>query len=152
MTESIVRHRYPKPADMAAGAALPAFSTGVKQLQELLNGARGRRFTFDTIRLSLLALGKTTRRKTMMGEKTMRTVLGALAALFMLSAYAMAAEAEGHIKKVDRDKMIITLDDGKSYKLPGETDMDGIKEGMDIVLAYDKVDGQNLVTDMQTSE
>jgi Cu/Ag efflux protein CusF len=48
--------------------------------------------------------------------------------------------------------MTITLDDGKSYKLPGETDMDGIKEGMDIVLAYDKVDGQNLVTDMQTSE
>jgi len=88
----------------------------------------------------------------MMGEKTMRTVLGALTALLMLSAYAMAAEAEGHIKKVDRDKMIITLDDGKSYKLPGETDMDGIKEGMDIVLAYDKVDGQNLVTDMQTSE
>jgi Cu/Ag efflux protein CusF len=137
---------------MAAGAALPAFSTGVNQLQELLNGVRGRRFTFDTIRLSLLALGKTTRRKRMMGEKTMRTILGALAALLMLSAYAMAAEAEGHIKKVDRDKMTITLDDGKSYKLPGETDMDGIKEGMDIVLAYDKVDGQNLVTDMQTSE
>ena len=92
-----------------------------------------------------------------MGEKTMRTVtmrtvLGALAALLMLSAYAMAAEAEGLIKKVDRDKMTITLDDGKSYKLPGETDMDGIKEGMDVVLAYDKVDGQNLVTDMQTSE
>jgi hypothetical protein len=30
--------------------------------------------------------------------------------------------------------------------------MDGIKEGMDVVLAYDKVDGENLVTDMQTSE
>jgi Cu/Ag efflux protein CusF len=112
----------------------------------------GRRFTFDTIRLSLLALGKSTRRIRKMGEKTMRTILAAMAGLLMLSAYAMAAEAEGHIKKVDRDKMIITLDDGKSYKLPGETDMDGIKEGMDVVLAYDKVDGENLVTDMQTSE
>jgi len=87
-----------------------------------------------------------------MGDKTMRRIIGALAALLMLSGYALAAETEGHIKKVDRDKMIITLDDGKSYKLPGETDMDGIKEGMDVVLAYDKVDGQNLVTDMQTSE
>ena len=87
-----------------------------------------------------------------MGEKKMRCIPAALAALLMLSGTALAAEAEGHIKKVDRDKMIITLDDGKSYKLPGETDMDGIKEGMDIVLAYDKVDGQNLVTDMQTSE
>ena len=87
-----------------------------------------------------------------MGEKAMRRTVGALAALLMLSGYALAAEAEGHIKKVDRDKMIITLDDGKSYKLPGETDMDAIKEGMDVILAYDKVDGQNLVTDMQTSE
>jgi Cu/Ag efflux protein CusF len=112
----------------------------------------GQRFTFDTIRFSLLALGKSTRRIRKMGEKTMRTILAAMAGLLMLSAYAMAAEAEGHIKKVDRDKMIITLDDGKSYKLPGETDMDGIKEGMDVVLAYDKVDGENLVTDMQTSE
>lgn len=87
-----------------------------------------------------------------MGEKTMRTILGAVTALLLLSTYAMAAEAEGHITKVDRDKMTITLDDGKSYRLPGETDMDAIKEGMDIVLAYDKVDGENLVTDMQTSE
>ena len=87
-----------------------------------------------------------------MGDKTMRRMLGALAALLMLSGYTLAAEAEGHIKKIDRDKMTITLDDGKSYKLPGETDMDGIKEGMDVVLAYDKVDGENLVTDMQTSE
>ena len=63
-----------------------------------------------------------------------------------------ACAAFGGLKKVDREKMTITLDDGKSYKLPGETDMDGIKEGMDIVLAYDKVDGENLVTDMQTSE
>jgi Cu/Ag efflux protein CusF len=87
-----------------------------------------------------------------MGDNKMRRAIGALAALLMLSGFAFAAEAEGHIKKVDRDKMTITLDDGKSYKLPGETDMDGIKEGMDVVLAYDKVDGENLVTDMQTSE
>jgi Cu/Ag efflux protein CusF len=128
------------------------FEQGSNDLQELLIGTDSRRFTFDTIRLSLLALGKSPRRIRKMGEKTMRTIMGALAALLMLSVYAMAAEAEGHIKKVDREKMTITLDDGKSYKLPGETDMDGIKEGMDIVLAYDKVDGENLVTDMQTSE
>jgi Cu/Ag efflux protein CusF len=128
------------------------FRQGSNNLQELLMWLAGRRFTFDTIPLSLTALGKSTRRTRKMGEKTMRTILAAMAGLLMLSAYAMAAEAEGHIKKVDRDKMTITLDDGKSYKLPGETDMDGIKEGMDIVLAYDKVDGENLVTDMQTSE
>ena len=87
-----------------------------------------------------------------MGEKTMRAVLGALAALLMLSAYAMAAEAEGHIKKVDRDKMIITLDDGKSYKLPGEFDVSSLKEGMEVLLAYDEVGGENLITDMELPE
>jgi len=128
------------------------FRQGSNNLQELLMWLAGRRFTFDTIPLSLTPLGKSTRRTRKMGEKTMQTILAAMAGLLMLSSYAMAAEAEGHIKKVDRDKMTITLDDGKSYKLPGETDMDGIKEGMDVVLAYDKVDGENLVTDMQTSE
>ncbi len=82
----------------------------------------------------------------------MRTALAALAALLFLSNYALAAEAEGHIKKIDENTMTITLDDGKSYKLPGETDMDGIKEGMDVVLAYDRVDGENLVTDIQLPE
>ena len=82
----------------------------------------------------------------------MRSVVGAVAALLLLSSYAIAGEAEGHIKKIDRDKMTITLDDGKSYKLPGETDMDGIKEGMDVVLAYDKVKGENLVSDIELPE
>lgn len=82
----------------------------------------------------------------------MRTLIGTLAALLMLSAAAFAAEAEGHIKAIDRDKQTITLDDGKSYKLPGEFDMDSIKEGMDVVLAYDRIGGQNMITDMQLPE
>jgi hypothetical protein len=42
--------------------------------------------------------------------------------------------------------------DGKSYKLPGEFDVDELKEGMDILLAYDKVGGENLITDMELPE
>ena len=82
----------------------------------------------------------------------MRRVVAALAAILALSTAAFAAEAEGHITSIDRDKLTITLDDGKSYKLPGEFDMDAIKEGMEILLAYDQIDGQNLITDMQFSE
>ncbi len=77
---------------------------------------------------------------------------GALAAALMFSAAAFAAEAEGKIKTVDRDNLTITLDNGKSYKLPGEFDVDAIQEGMHVLLAYDEVDNQNMITDMELSE
>ena len=79
----------------------------------------------------------------------MRTVIGLLCAALLTSGTALAAEAEGHIKSIVQEKLTITLDDGKSYKLPGEFDMDSIKERMDVVLAYDEIDGQKLITDMQ---
>ncbi|MDW6020889.1 DUF1344 domain-containing protein [Mesorhizobium sp. BAC0120] len=82
----------------------------------------------------------------------MRTLIAAIFATFALSAVALAAEAEGHIKKIDADNQTITLDNGKSYKLPGEFDMSSIKEGMEILIAYDKIGGENLITDMEVPE
>jgi Cu/Ag efflux protein CusF len=82
----------------------------------------------------------------------MRTLIGALAAAIMISSAAYAAEAEGQIKKIDRDALTITLEDGKSYKLPDEFDVAALKEGMEIVLAYDEVGGVNQITDMQLPE
>lgn len=82
----------------------------------------------------------------------MRIVSGALAAMLMMATSAFAAEAEGRIKAIDRDNSVITLDNGKSYKLPGEFDVDQLKEGMEILLAYDKVGGENLITDMELPE
>jgi Cu/Ag efflux protein CusF len=82
----------------------------------------------------------------------MRIVSGALAAVLLIANNAFAAEAEGQIKAIDRDNSTITLTDGKSYKLPGEFDVDELKEGMDILLAYDKVGGENLITDMELPE
>lgn len=82
----------------------------------------------------------------------MRTLTGALCAVLMMAGVAFAAETEGKIKSIDREGLAITLDDGKSYKLPGEFDMDSIKEGMQVLLAYDEIGGQNLITDMQLPE
>lgn len=82
----------------------------------------------------------------------MRTVIGAFAAILALSTAAFSAEAEGHIKAIDRDKLTITLDNGKSYKLPGEFDVEALQEGMEVLLAYDKVGDENLITDMQLPE
>ncbi|RLP25152.1 DUF1344 domain-containing protein [Mesorhizobium sp. YM1C-6-2] len=86
----------------------------------------------------------------------MRSLTGALAAAMMLSTIvstgAFAAEAEGKVQAVDRDNLTITLENGKSYKLPGEFDVEAIKEGMQVLLAYDKVGDQNMITDMELSE
>ena len=78
-----------------------------------------------------------------------RILFGAVAAMLLVSTAAFAAQTEGLIKKIDRNTLIITLDDGKSYKMNAETDIDALKEGMDIVIAYDVTDGENVVTDMQ---
>ncbi len=82
----------------------------------------------------------------------MRILISAICAAFLMTSAAFAAEAEGKIKSIDVDNLTITLDDGQAYKLPGEFDMDSIKEGMEVLLAYDKIEGQNLITDMQLSE
>ena len=79
----------------------------------------------------------------------MRTLIGAVAATLLYSTAAFAGQTEGLIKKVDKDTLTLTLDDGKSYKLNAETDLDSLKPGMDIVIAYDVTNGENVVTDMQ---
>lgn len=82
----------------------------------------------------------------------MRMLIGAVAAALMISTAAYAAEAEGRIKAINKDAQTITLDNGKSYKLPGEFDVDSLKEGMEILIAYDQVGGENLITDMELPE
>ncbi|BCG89573.1 MULTISPECIES: DUF1344 domain-containing protein [Mesorhizobium] len=79
----------------------------------------------------------------------MRTLIGAVAAMLLCSTAAFAGQTEGLIKKIDKDALTLTLDDGKSYKLNAETDLDSLKPGMDIVIAYDVTNGENVVTDMQ---
>lgn len=78
-----------------------------------------------------------------------RILFGTVTATLLFSTAAFAAQTEGLIKKVDKNTLTITLDDGKSYKMNAETDIGSLKEGMDIVIAYDVTNGENVVTDMQ---
>ena len=88
----------------------------------------------------------------------MRTVTGMLSALLVAvglalsSGAAAAADDEGTISKVDREKLTITLDNGNTYKLSGEFDVEALKVGVDVVLAYDTVGGEKLVTDLVVYE
>ena len=69
--------------------------------------------------------------------------------LLISTAAAFAGQTEGLIKTIDKDTLTLTLEDGKSYKLNAETDLDALKPGMDIVIAYDVTNGENVVTDME---
>lgn len=82
----------------------------------------------------------------------MRILTGAVFALFLGATAAIAGQTEGHIQKIDKEAMTLTLDDGKSYKLNAEMDVDALKPGMDIVIAYDVTDGVNIITDMELPE
>lgn len=82
----------------------------------------------------------------------MRIAIAALGLLGLTMSAALAAQADGTIESVDATALTITLDDGKTYKLPPEIDMDGIKVGISVVIAYDKVGGQNQITDMDFPE
>ncbi|MCO6392088.1 DUF1344 domain-containing protein [Aliihoeflea aestuarii] len=74
------------------------------------------------------------------------TTLTASAVLF--AGAALAANDEGPIAQIDRETMTITLENGNSYKLPGEFDVESLSEGMDVFLAYEEIDGENQITDV----
>ena len=84
----------------------------------------------------------------------MRTVTGMLSALLVAaglalsSGAAMADDDEGTIRSVDREALTITLDNGNTYKLSGEFDVEALEEGVEVVLAYDTIGGEKLVTDL----
>lgn len=77
-----------------------------------------------------------------------RTIAAAGALTLMMLGAAFAADTEGEIKQVDVDTMTITLDDGKTYRLPAEMDMSAISEGITVIIAYDARDGVNQITDL----
>jgi len=78
----------------------------------------------------------------------MRIAVAALV-LGLICTPALAADAEGKITSVDPEAMTITLDDGSTYKLPPEVDMEAISDGAEVVIAYQVDDkGERQITDM----
>ncbi len=78
----------------------------------------------------------------------MRKLIACVVALTSTTFAAYAADADGKIKKVDAESMTIVLDDGNTYKLPDEMDISVVVEGADVIIAYDKKNGVNQITDM----
>lgn len=83
----------------------------------------------------------------------MRILIAALLAtaslLSPLSSLAQSMDIEATIKSVDVQKLSLTLDDGKMYKVPEEFNFDGLASGVKVVVFYTVVDGNRVVDDLQ---
>jgi Cu/Ag efflux protein CusF len=83
----------------------------------------------------------------------MRILIAALlatASMFSpLSSWAQSADIEATIKTVDMKSMSLTLDDGKTYKVPEEFNFEGLKAGVKVLVFFTMVDGSRVVDDLQ---
>ncbi|WP_117191026.1 DUF1344 domain-containing protein [Rhizobium terrae] len=83
----------------------------------------------------------------------MRILIAALlatASVFSpLNSWAQSADVEATIKSVDVRALSLTLDDGKTYKVPEEFNFEGLKSGVKVLVFYTVVDGSRLVDDLE---
>ncbi|NMG38864.1 DUF1344 domain-containing protein [Chelativorans sp. ZYF759] len=82
----------------------------------------------------------------------MRLAVAALTAFLAMTGISAAASDEGQITAIDTEAMTITLDNGATYRLPGEFNMEAIDVGSEVLIAYDQVEGQRQITDMDIME
>ncbi|WP_245295382.1 DUF1344 domain-containing protein [Manganibacter manganicus] len=78
----------------------------------------------------------------------MRSFFHALGLLMVMSIPVSADTAEGTIRQIDLEALTMTLSDGRTYKLPGEINLDGLSVGMAVIVAYEEAGGENRITDM----
>jgi hypothetical protein len=89
------------------------------------------------------------RGKAMQFAHAMLVALSLALATAIGAGTAAAADDEGRIASIDRESLTITLENGNSYKLPAEVEVEALSEGMEILLAYDMIAGEKMVTDME---
>ena len=76
------------------------------------------------------------------------TLLATASIFSPLNSWAQSADIEATIKTVDVKALSLTLDDGKTYKLPEEFNFEGLKAGVKVVVFYTMVDGSRIVDDL----
>ena len=87
------------------------------------------------------------------GPRNMRILIATLlatASIFSpLNSWAQSADIEATIKTVDVNSLSLTLDDGKTYKVPEEFNFEGLMAGVKVLVFYTMVDGSRLVDDLE---
>lgn len=84
----------------------------------------------------------------------MRSLTGLLSGALIAAALALAVspaaadDDEGKIARINQDALTITLENGNTYKLSAEFDVEALSVGVEVVLAYDTIEGEKTVTDL----
>lgn len=76
-------------------------------------------------------------------------LLAATNLLMPINSFAQSVDVEGTISKIDANGLSITLNDGKTYRVPEEFNFEGLKAGVKVVVFYTEVDGKGVVDDLQ---
>lgn len=78
------------------------------------------------------------------------TALLATASIFApLNTWAQSVDVEATIKAVDVKSLSLTLDDGKTYRVPEEFNFEGLKAGVKVLVFFTVVDGNRVVDDLE---
>jgi Cu/Ag efflux protein CusF len=77
------------------------------------------------------------------------TLLATASIFSPLNSWAQSADVEATIKMVDVNALSLTLDDGKTYKVPDEFNFEGLKAGVKVLVFYTVVDGNRVVDDLE---
>ena len=80
------------------------------------------------------------------GRDQMKAILLAAAAAVAMGSAAFAGEIEGTVKEVGKDKMSITLEDGKSAMAGDAMKLDGVMAGDKVKIM---TDDKNMVTEVK---
>jgi len=72
--------------------------------------------------------------------------------LMPINGFAQSVDVEGTISKIDANGLSITLNDGKTYRVPEEFNFEGLKAGVKVVVFSTEVDGKRVVDDLQVVE
>ena len=84
---------------------------------------------------------------------TMRILIATLlatASIFSpLNSWAQSADVEATIQAVNVKSLSLTLDDGKTYRVPEEFNFEGLESGVKVLVFYTVVDGNRVVDDLE---
>lgn len=79
-------------------------------------------------------------------------LLSTASILSPLSGFAQSADVEATISSVDVETLVLTLDDGKIYRVPEEFNFKGLETGVKVIVFYTEVDGNRVVDDLEIVE
>ena len=81
-------------------------------------------------------------------------VRAALALAFMTfaSVSAFADEARGKIASIDPENYVLVLDGNRTFAIPEEFYVEDLEPGMTVVIQYEVVEGENVISDLEIGE